>query len=311
MAIKRIKYPKPPLSFQEQLEQLSRRGLLIYDHKQALTTLSNINYYRLSAYWIPFKQRDFFGKISDNFQENATFDNIIELYEFDRKLRLLVMDALERVEISIRTNITYHLAHQYGAFALKSSQNFHDKFDHASWITQVQQEITRSREPFIEHFKEKYDGFPMLPVWMATEITSFGSLSILYKGLKNEDKHQIAKKTYNLHPKTLTHWLHFLTYIRNICAHHGRLWNKELAIKPQVDGLSIEWHPPITPRNDRSFFILLVLKNLLNHSENSQHWAQRCEDLLAPILTKYPWSMQSMGIPDHWKEHPIWNSKNH
>ncbi len=303
----KIKYSKPPLSYQEQLEKLSQRDLLIHDNEQALTSLSNINYYRLSAYWIPFKQRDPFGKITDNFQKNTTLDNIIELYEFDRKLRLLVMDALERVEISIRTNITYHLAHQYGAFALENAGNFHDKFDHASWLAQVQQEITRSREPFIEHFKEKYNDFPKLPVWMATEITSFGSLSILYKGLKNEDKHNIAQKIYNLHPKTLTNWLHFLTYIRNICAHHSRLWNKELAIKPKVEGLSLEWHPPVTPRNDRLFFILLVIKNLLNHSENSQHWAQKCEELIVPILSKYNWSGNSMGIPQYWQKHPIWN----
>ena len=100
MAIKKIEYSKQPLSFQEQLEQLSRRGLLVYDHKKALTVLSNINYYRLSAYWIPFKKRDFLRSISDNFQENTTFDNIIELYEFDR---IYEISALIMVDFGIKS----------------------------------------------------------------------------------------------------------------------------------------------------------------------------------------------------------------
>ena len=302
-------YLKPPLTFQEQLNKLEERGLYIHNKKLALTTLSSINYYRLSAYCIPFKKRSHAGSITDQFQENTTFENIIELYEFDRKLRLLMMDAIERIEISIRTSITYHLAHKYGAFALEKSENFHNQFNHASWLLQVQKEIVRSREPFIEHFHEKYKGFPTLPVWMATEVTSFGSLSLLFKGLKNEDKHSIAHNIYKLHYKTLSNWLHFLTYIRNICAHHSRLWNKELAIKPKLDGLGKEWQQPITPRNDRSFFIFLVLKCLLNHSENTKQWATASEDLILPILSKYKWSLNSMGMTDNWQNHPIWCPK--
>lgn len=310
MIIKKTKYLKPPLSFIEQLIKLEKRGLVISNREQALISLSSISYYRLSAYWSPFKKRNDSGAFSDQFQEKTTFDNIIELYEFDRKLRLLIMDALERIEISIRTSITYHLAHQYGAFALSSSKNFHEKFDHAAWIEKTRKEVTHSREPFIEHFQEKYEGFPTLPVWMATEIISFGALSLLFKGLKNDDKRTIAQTVYNLHPKTLANWLHFLTYIRNICAHHSRLWNKELAIKPKIEGLDTKWHPPTTPQNDRSFIILIILKYLLNHSENANQWAKKCEELILPVLSKYKWSFTSMGMPDDWKGHPIWYPKD-
>ncbi|VEB36517.1 AbiD phage protein-like [Legionella cherrii] len=303
----KIKYLKPALSFQEQLEQLKDRGLIVNNEEEALITLSNISYYRLSAYWIPFKKRDKQGNLLNQFQDNIFFENIIELYEFDRKLRLHIMDALERIEISIRTHITYHLAHHYGAFALEKSENFHNKFEHKTWLLQIQNEIIRSKEPFIEHFMDKYEGFPTLPVWMATEVTSFGSLSFLYKGLKNEDKRVIAETQYNLHPKTLANFLHFLTYVRNICAHHGRLWNKELAIRPKLDGLDQAWLPPITPRSDRSFFILLILKYLLNHSDKTQQWAKSYEELILPILAKYKWSASSMGIPNNWQNHLLWN----
>lgn len=310
MDTNKINYLKPPLTFQEQLNKLEERGLYIHNKSLALTTLSSINYYRLSAYCIPFKKRSSSGTVTDQFQENTTFENVIELYEFDRKLRLLVMDALERIEISIRTSIAYHLAHHYGAFALEKAENFHDQFNHASWLEQVQKEIVRSREPFIEHFREKYKGFPTLPVWMTTEVTSFGSLSLLFKGLKNEDKRIIAHSIYKLHHKTMSNWLHFLTYIRNICAHHSRLWNKELAIKPKLEGLGKEWQQPVTPRNDRSFFVFLVLKYLLNHSTNAIQWAKACEELILPIFSKYKWSVSSMGMTNNWQNHPIWSTKN-
>ncbi|WP_419420728.1 Abi family protein [Legionella sp. D16C41] len=302
---KKEKYLKPSLNFQEQLEKLKKRGLIITNEVLALDVLSNINYYRLSAYWLPFKQRDKYGNLLEQFQENVSLENILELYEFDRKLRLLIMDALERIEISIRTHITYHLADCYGPFALNNSRNFHNKFDHKTWLLQGQDEIKRSKEPFIEHYMNKYEGFPNLPVWMATEVTSFGSISFLYKGLKNEDKRAIARKHYNLHPKTLANFLHFLTYVRNICAHHSRLWNKELAIRPTLEGLNELWHPPITPRNDRSFFILITLKYLLNESETTSIWLNTYRELILPILNKYQWSADSMGLPKNWQSHPI------
>ncbi|STX50969.1 AbiD phage protein-like [Legionella busanensis] len=156
----------------------------------------------------------------------------------------------------------------------------------------------------------KYEDFPNLPVWMATEVTSFGSISFLYKGLKNEDKRIIAKNHYNLHPKTLANFLHFLTYVRNICAHHSRLWNKELAIRPTLEGLNELWRPPITPRNDRSFFILITLKYLLNESDTTRVWINTYNNLILPILKKYQWSANSMGLPENWQTHPIWVEKN-
>lgn len=143
---------------------------------------------------------------------------------------------------------------------------------------------------------------------MFTEIISFGSLSILFKGLKNEDKRYIATNYYKLHPKTLIHWLHFLTYVRNICAHHSRLLNKELDIRPRLDGLNNLWMPPFTPRNYRSFFVLLVLKYLLKHSGNGEQWTNSCDQLISPLLSKYNWAYESMGLPKKWRDHPLWKN---
>lgn len=302
-----IEYQKPALNRQDQLNRLQNRGLIIDNWDFGENILAHINYYRLSAYCLPFKLRDNLGNITERFQENTALSDVLMLYEFDRKLRFLLMDALERIEISVKTNITHHLAIQYGTFVLEDANNFHPSFAHGAWISQIQEEISRSKEQFIEHFKEKYIGFPKIPIWMAIEVISFGSLSILFKGLKNTDKQKIASK-YSLHHKTLISWMHFLTYIRNLCAHHSRLWNKELAIKPVLDDFRKQIPTDCIPQNNRSFIALLILKYLLKKTGNGLEWTNDCHQLIEPILAKFPWAYESMDIPKNWNIHPLWKN---
>ena len=104
-------YNKPPLTFDEQLNRLLVRGLIVENRELALSTFSTISYYRLSAYWYPFRQRNADGKATDNYISNTKFEEPLALYEFDRQLRLLVLDAIERIEVALRTKIThfYHI----------------------------------------------------------------------------------------------------------------------------------------------------------------------------------------------------------
>lgn len=297
-----IPYIKPALSFHDQVTQLSTRGLVIGDTAAAEQKLANISYYRLSAYWYPFRQLTN-GDISQSFRAGASFDDAVALYEFDRKLRTLLMDAIERVEIAVRTQVTYVMAHRYGAFAHTNPQNFHDGFSHADWLTKIDTETSRSQEAFIEHYRDKYDGFPALPIWMLTEVLSLGTLSRLYHGLKNEDRAEVSNK-FDLHYRKLGGWLHALTYVRNVCAHHGRIWNRELAIRSTRDRDAV-WNPPITPTNSRIFYILLILRYLLRETGNGDMWAAECNDLLRPIVNNPLW-LVAMGFPDDWEDHPVW-----
>jgi len=302
-------YSKPALTFAQQLEQLKLRGLVVPDEARALGQLAAISYYRLSGYWHPFRIRDNQGAVGNEFVAGTHFEQVVELYEFDRELRSLVLDALERVEISIRTRITYHVGHKYGAFAHVSAANFHPKFNHPEWLAKLKTEAQRSSDEFIRHYKNRYAGFPNIPVWMLTEVMSFGALSFFYTGLKNdqkagcEDKKAVANY-FGLHHKRLGDWLHTLTYVRNVCAHHSRLWNRELAIRPDKV-TEIEWRAPMTPRSDRVFYILLMLRTLLRCSENGQAWADEVTVLLEPIA-KVESYRKAMGMPECWKEHPIW-----
>jgi abortive infection bacteriophage resistance protein len=296
-------YQKPALTFEEQLDQLKERGLIVNDQALALSQLSTISYYRLSAYWYPFKARGKHGRITSSLVAGTSFDDIVSLYEFDRHLRLLVMDAIERVEVYVRTLITYYIGHTYGAFGHTDPTHFHPKFGHAHWLSKLEEEAARSSDVFVDHYRNKYEGFPTLPIWMITEVMSLGSLSFCYKGLKNDDKRAISSEL-DLPHKRLGDWLHKLTYIRNVCAHHSRLWNRELSIRPESVRDEI-WNPPVTPRKDRVFYILLMLRYLLKAMNNGDSWYEECNQLIEPIAVEKRWRL-AMGLPENWKSHPIW-----
>ncbi|WP_444893516.1 Abi family protein [Microbulbifer sp. TRSA001] len=302
-------YSKPALTFSQQLDQLQQRGLIINDAQIAEKKLHSISYYRLSGYWYPFRARNPHGQLLNTFVPETTFDQVVQLYEFDRQLRSLVLDALERVEIALRTQVTYHIAHQYGPFGHTKSQNFHPNFKHQDWIAKLEEETKRSSDKFIRHYRQKYSGFPTVPIWLLSEVMTFGSLSFLYRGLRNQKKENVEDKKkiadhFNLHHKRLENWLHTLTYVRNVCAHHSRLWNRELAIRPDKvkDPL---WLPPQTPRNDRIFYILLILQYLQREIGDGNDWAYEIENLIEPIAT-VPNYQIAMGLPEEWKEHPLW-----
>lgn len=302
-------YTKPPLTFEQQLAHLQGRGLIVEDEQSALQKLSAISYYRLSGYWHPFRVRDASGTPTNKFFSGTTFEQVIALYEFDRQLRTLVMDAIERVEVAVRTQLTYHIGHTYGAFGHAKASNFHLKFHHSTWLDKLESETQRSSDEFVRHFRQQYSGFPTIPIWMLTEVMSFGSLSRCYSGLRNdrkagyEDKKAVADY-FNLHHKRLEDWLHTLTYVRNVCAHHSRLWNRELAIRPDKAKES-EWLPPITPRNDRIFYILLMLRHLQKQAGNGDVWKSEVNTLLTPFESQ-DFYRRAMGMPENWKDHPLW-----
>lgn len=302
-------YQKPALSFEQQLQKLINRGLVVDDPSRALSRLTTISYYRLSAYWYPFRVHNKDHALTHAFKPNTRFEDVVLLYDTDRKLRSLVLDAIEYIEIAVRTRFTYHIGQQYGAFGHTHERHFHPQFNHRVWLNKLDDEVRRAKDDFILHYRAKYAGFPTLPIWMLTEVMSLGALSFGYNGLINnqkqgvEDKKAIAQQ-FNLHHKKLGDWLHTLTYVRNICAHHSRLWNRNLAIRPDKTKEAV-WRAPLTPRNDRLFYILLMLRHLLREIGAGKEWAMQINQLLEPLAQTPQWRL-SMGMPENWREHPIW-----
>ena len=295
-----MKYDKLPLSFEEQADRLIRRGLVV-EKTLLVARLKNVNYYRLSGYLYPYRQTD------DTFKPGTNFEKAWRHYAFDRRLRLIVMDAIERVEVSVRTQLIYALAHKSGAFGYtkpESLPNLTEK-EYSRWIDEIKNEINRSRETFVKHFKKKYgDQHDFLPLWMAGEIVSFGCTLTMYRGVSNIVKRNLAAH-YGVPDEVLTSWLQTINVMRNICAHHSRLWNRELGVKPFIPRKQKypQWHVPVEIPQNRIFGVLTILRYLLSVIAPQSKWKSR----LLVLLDEYPEiSRRGMGFPDNWKESLLW-----
>nr|WP_295382159.1 Abi family protein [Pseudoxanthomonas sp.] len=289
-----MRYSKLPLSFAEQLQLMQDRGLTVRDPARALRWLEKVSYYRLSAYFLPFKQ-------GDAFVPGTEFDDVAGLYIFDRKLRLLVLDAIERVEVAIRTAITYEISRTYGPFGHLEPANFDPQYRHADLLRDIRTEEARAGETFVQHFRNKYTSESDLPVWMATELLSFGTISLMYRFMPPALKSAIARP-FSVPDSFFARWLHSLSYVRNVCAHHKRLWNREFAIRPSLPTRTVAWASTI-PDAGRIYCALAILRHLLLVVSPGCHWKPRLEALLA----QHPQvSRQAMGFDPNWQSLPLW-----
>jgi len=299
------RYQKPWLSYHEQANVLQSRGLHISDLSAVTEFLQHVNYYRFSGYCLAFETA------RHQFQDSVTFEQVRGAYRFDQALRDLITEALELVEIDFRTAIAYHFGEKYGPFGHTHAKNFHHPFhphsSHRDWQRKLHSEAKRSSELFVKHFEAHYQEFPALPVWVITELMSFGSLSRMGQGMLKEDQKNISHR-YGLQPKNWVTWMHHLTYVRNLCAHHARLWDRVWAIKPELPH-GKAWKEPYLADNTRLLATLYILNTLMKHcpaiAPFRQDWKSRVEDLLAhPPAVCDP--NQCMGLAPHWETHSLW-----
>lgn len=274
---------KVPTTFEEQISILKSRGLIVEDEDLAKRTLQRVNYYRLSAYGLSLKQ-------GDTYNLGTTFGQILSLYEFDRRFRYLIMEMTEQVEIAFRTHISYYIAHTYGAMGHLEEKYFekHDMF-----MSELEKEFKRSQEIFIKHHFEKYDG--NIPVWVAVEVLSFGALSKLFSNMNNEAQNEIAKSNYRVPAIYLGSWLKCLSYIRNICAHYGRLYNRPLTSKPRLDRKSKE----LGFDQGKIFAYIYILKELIPERMKWIDFITRLDALLTEY--KEVVELDRIGFPEDWE----------
>lgn len=296
-----MNYTKPPLTFAQQATLLTARGL-IATAAEVERRLQDVSYYRLSAYWHSFKRPD------DTLIPGTTLEQVWRRYVFDRHLRLLAMDAIERVEIALlRTRMVEQFTVRYGPFGHRVWKNFRPDFkpaEHTKLLCDLDHAAERSREVFVDHFRGKYTSEPHLPLWMAAEIMTFGQLFTFYRQMHRAEQQQLAAK-FGILPPVLESWLHTLNFVRNNCAHHGRLWNRELPLRPLIPDRKHQpdWHSPTTPRNDRVYAVLLLLRHLQRYVAPQSHWPARLRTLLSDY-SEIPQS--AMGFPSGWETCPVW-----
>ena len=322
-----IPYTKPFLPVPDQISLLKSRGLNVADEGFAEECLKNIGYYRLSGYWYPMRQTTVSqgsdGKpvytALDAFKSGSDFSHVIDIYTYDKRLRALLLDVLERIEVSIRTDVTLQLG-QYSPWAYRDPSVFNRNFTSVIYpnrsCTQFQEfiddfdnkTVPRSKADFVRHFQSKYSD--PLPIWAAIELWDFGTLAVVFDGMKPQDKMAIARKYQLNKPNILPSWIRSLAYIRNVCAHHSRLWNKPPVRQPKL--------PPIGTVTDldhlhsdryasqRLYAIVSIIRYLQKVIDPQSTWGQK----LITLNTSFPnapgLEFRHMGYPENWQDLDLW-----
>jgi abortive infection bacteriophage resistance protein len=362
-------YQKPYLTTDDQVDLLLSRGMAITDVGRAKSCLSRIGYYRLSAYWYPNRQSENYthpdsnrqrARVLDDFREGTHFSQALDFYVFDKKLRLLVMDALERVEVGLRTDIAIRMGH-HGAWAHRDTSKLHGKFSRPKvapsriaeiqrlarqdprptnqsiahsvgvgqrtvtlvlknprkaaqsnfdeWLSRLDDKFKKSKEDFAKHFKEKYpDDVP--PIWVAVELWDFGTLSHFFGGMKLADRDAIAANYGIPSGEILAGWLRNLNDVRNFCAHHSRLWNRNLPFiptwpepeqMPDLDHVSDQTHSL-----SRFYASAVILRHLLSTINPTSTWGGRLAEHISTLPDSPYVTLASAGFPEDWFNQNIW-----
>jgi abortive infection bacteriophage resistance protein len=307
-------------SYADQLQILKNRGLLVGDDASALIDLERIGYYCLSGYWYPFRQlkEQPVGHAyrEDDFIAGSKFEDAVALYLFDKSLRLLALDALERIERAIRVDVA-HLLGAHDCFGHHEPKLFHGNFsvrqiahgrnagktEHQLWLERYENLLRQNaRQPFVSHNLTKHQ---KLPVWVAVEIFDFGALSRLFAGMKFKDKEAIAAKYGLISGLQLEQWLRSLNFIRNVAAHHSRMWNMnilELSPEPQYDAV---WQ---SLNNKRPYLYFCIMQRLMAQIRPNSSWRDRFKSLVTafPEPENKAVTGRDFGLVAGWEQWQLW-----
>lgn len=303
-----MRYEKLPLSIAEQAKRLLERGLLFDDSQRVEKYLSNIGYYRLSAYWHSFELPSIDGNSRNHlFRPNTTFDQVLDLYIYDRKLRLLVMEAIERIEVAVRTRWATALALRHGSHAHMRPELFKNPWQHAGDLGKIAAELGESSETFITHYRKQYKEPFLPPIWAIVETMSLGTLSRWFKNTSDTEAKKEVFTALNMPTiEVLEQVFHALTPVRNVCAHHGRLWNRRFAMSlPVIKRIRERLVPPDAPHHqDHHLYNYLVVIDVFMKAINpGSTWTRRLMTLVESVDAT---GHRSMGFPEDWHERMPW-----
>lgn len=294
---------KLPKTVEEQINLLLERGMLFKNINNAPHFLKNISYYRLKGYWWEMQS----DKVNHKFRADSYFEDVIDLYNFDRHLRLLMFDAIERIEVALRTKLIYHLSLSNGPLFYLDYDIFTDKFKQQATIEHLSTEIDRSKEQFIVEHRLYHKGEPF-EAWKALEVTSLGTLSKLYKNLNHQlpEKSKIALEFgFNSH-KDFSSFLEAITVIRNVIAHHSRLWNNNVTTK-YLWPKNLKNQPITYVPNENQRAKLFPLLSLTLYTIEFVSPGNSIKEKFFGLLNEYPIvPVHKMGFPVNWKTQPIW-----
>lgn len=326
-------YTKPWTSLEQQADKLADRGVDVDPRERTITLLNTVGYYRLTGYLYPLRRSEHRiredGRVEttvlSGYRSGASITHIAQVIDFDRRLRLLVMDGVERIEVAARMRIGYVLGRR-SPLAHLNPETFIPPFvglrtdettgwrtrssRHTEWLQSVAQRRDRSDEAFVAHFREKYAG--QMPIWALTEVLELGHLSRLYPGLADDDALEIAAAFGVPTKKLMASWLASVNYVRNVAAHHARLFNRKLQYapsRPRVGVVPLLDHLR-NPDNPKGAFgvynALAVINYLLRSIDSHAEWCRDVVELIEGFPASSELSVAVIGVPDGWSERDLW-----
>ena len=306
---------KQAAALSEHIALLRSRGMEV-ESELAHQWLRYVSYYRLSAYWYPARRLGRCGNREDEFNPGTRFSDVVALYEADRKLRALVHDGMERIEIAMRTRVGEVLI-DGDPLAYVDPRRFRPTFDHQRWMRTITRRVDRAgrNNEAIRHYQAKYDS--QYPFWVLAEVLDFADISRLYEGLPVADQRRVAEElgivvdltdlSKNQQRKVklqspLVRWMEQLTIVRNICAHHARLWNKSFAPAPTAALRTQSGFTGLPEgQSEQVFGVLTVMGHLIRVASPGTAWPRKLANLISESFLPNPLVAPSaLGLPESW-----------
>ncbi len=296
----RIPFTKPPTTPECQVQLLRSRGMAIEDEHTAVRFLENVNYYRFCGYALHFEIFENRTR-THQYKKGSSFNDVCTLYEFDSELRTLLFSSIEHIEVAFRTAVCLELCLGYNDshWYLKKDVYNLSVFSYDVFIDGCRKEFFRSREIFVQSYKDKYSTPELPAAWMLTEVLSIGKWSKIFGGLKNTDDQKAIARRMNATPWHLQSWMHSISYLRNLCAHHCRIWNRTFQIR--VNLTKRQKQSVVYPTKMAA--LCTVMADLLTTLGRKEAFKNQ----LIELFEKYPGvPILKMGFTDNWKMGAIW-----
>lgn len=311
--------PKPFLAYVDLVALLASRGMNIVDVNAAEREIARLGYYRLSGFWYPARRfaRDGAGnKVScpqtnkpvrlEDFQPGTRFDRAVELYKFDKALRLLMLDAIESIEVHLKTVVAHELGRN-NEMAYTSASYIEPKwtivnrgYANSKWDSWTIREQKKQAECHEECFTSHRLKNRSVPFWVAVEAWDFGTLSLYYQMLKRRPQGWILARLGLHDVKAFISWLKELNTLRNRCAHHTRIWNQSssnlIALpngSPYFQALNLNANAL-----KRLYGLIAVIWLLLQRIEPDSQWIRQIADLIDSKPAIPGCTFVAMGFPN-------------
>ena len=291
-----------PFDGEKVLSGMERDGLQVKDRAFARAVLEEVSGFHLQEFGRPFLEEG-----QEAYRAGTTFEMVYESYRADRFCKNFLFDYLAEIEVQLRNLLGGVLQEAYGNFGYLKAENFQEADHHSHFMNDIKLELDRANEPYVNRERKKYGD--QLPIYIAVELLTFGDLAKLYQNMKSSEKAAIngfygfvSQGEAGEMEGVFASYLEALTFLRNTCAHHGRLSNRafpDACLLAPVDQSILAKEEPGFVCNERGLFANILAMTHLLHPDKGAGLARNFEKLFESYPT---FDLNWMNFPHHWEE---------